>query len=164
MKQNGKIISLCKDNLFEYINNGNVSNIHLFDNALHLLESDVCILANNFVCKLDTFTDTFTPYKRTFLTNGILVTHENSGSDQSLDMQILSKNRLKYPTNLLIGYLNISSLRNKIINVRDVIGKLSLDYFVNSETKLNESFPSAQFNITTMQLEIEVIWTKMVVG
>ena len=79
-------------------------------------------------------------------------------------MQILSKNRLKYPTNLLIGYLNISSLRNKIINVRDVIGKLSLDYFVNSETKLNESFPSAQFNITTMQLEIEVIWTKMVVG
>ena len=76
------------------------------------------------------------------MTNGI-VTHENSGSNQSSDLQILSKNRLKYPTNPLIGYLNINSLRNKIIDVREVIGKFSLDYFVISETKLDESFPSA---------------------
>ena len=60
----------------------------------------------------------------------------------------MSKNRLKYPTNPLSAYLNINSLRNKIIDVREVIGKLSLDYFVINETKLDESFPSAQFIIS----------------
>ena len=97
------------------------------------------------------FTDAFTPSERTFLTN-VIVTHENSVSNQSSDLQILSKNRLKYPTNPLIGYLNINSLRNKIIDVREVIGKLSLDYFVISETKLDESFPSAQFNISNYEI------------
>ena len=67
-------------------------------------------------------------------------------------MQILSKNRVKYPTNPLIGYLNINSLRNKIIDVREVIGKVSLDYFVISETKLDESFPSAQCNISNYEI------------
>ena len=64
----------------------------------------------------------------------------------------MSKNRLKHPTNPLIGHLNISSLRNKIIDVQEVIGKLSLDYFVISETKLNKSFPSTQFNISNYEI------------
>ena len=70
-------------------------------------------------------------------------------SVQSLDLQILRKNRLKYP---LISYFNKNSLRNKIIDVREVIGKLSLDYFVISETKLDKSFPSAQFNISNYKI------------
>ena len=63
----------------------------------------------------------------------------------------MSKNRVKYPTNPLTGYLNINSLRNKIIDVREVIGKVSLDYFVISETKLDESFLFAQFNISNYE-------------
>ena len=64
----------------------------------------------------------------------------------------MSKNRLKYPTNPLIDYLNINSFRNKIIDVREVFGKLSLDYFAISESKLDESFPSAQFNINSYEI------------
>ena len=64
----------------------------------------------------------------------------------------MSKNRVKYPTNPLISYLNINSLRNNIIDVREVTGKVSLDYFVISETKLDESFPSAQFNISNYEI------------
>ena len=64
----------------------------------------------------------------------------------------MSKNKLKYPIKPLIGYLNINSLRNKIIDVREVIGKLSLDYFVISETKLDERFLSAQFNISNYEI------------
>ena len=59
---------------------------------------------------------------------------------------MLKKDRLNYPWNPLIGYLNINSIRNKISD-REVFGKLQLDYFVFSETKIDESFPSAQFNI-----------------
>ena len=73
-------------------------------------------------------------------------------SNQTSDLQILSKNRLKYPTNPLTDYLNIHSLRNKISDGREVTGKLSFDYFVISETKLNESFSSAQFAISNYEI------------
>ena len=52
---NSKIISMCKHKSFEYNNNGNISSIHLFDDGLHLLESGMCILANNFIGKLNYF-------------------------------------------------------------------------------------------------------------
>ena len=66
---------------------------------------------------------------------------------QISDLQFLRKLRSKYPRNPLLGYLNINSPRNKIIDVRKLIGRLQLDYFVISETKLGSSFPSAQFRI-----------------
>ena len=47
----------------------------------------------------------------------------------------------------MIGYLNINSLRNKIVDLREIILELSLDYLVLSETKIGESFPTAQFYI-----------------
>ena len=156
---------MCKHNSFGYINNGNISNIHLFDNGLHLLEPGMCVLANNFIFRLNYFfTDACTLSERTILSNGIvtlsertilnngIVTHKNSVSNQSSDPQVLGKNRLKYPNNLLIGYLNINSLRNKIIDVREVIEKLSLDYFVISEIKLDKSFPSAHFNVSNYEI------------
>ena len=60
---------------------------------------------------------------------------------------MLKKDRLNYPRNPLIGYLNINSIRNKISDIREVFGKLQLDYFVLSEAKTDENFPAAQFNI-----------------
>ena len=47
----------------------------------------------------------------------------------------------------MIGYLNINSLRNKIVDFREIISELSLDYLVLSETKMDQSFPAAQFYI-----------------
>ena len=44
-----------------------------------------------------------------------------------------------------MGYLNINSIRNKIIDLREIVKYLELDSFVISETKNNESFPSQQF-------------------
>ena len=57
---------------------------------------------------------------------------------------------------MLIGYFSINSLRNKIIDVREVIRKLSIDYFVISETKLDELFPSEQFNISNYEIRNEI--------
>ena len=34
--------------------------------------------------------------------------------------------RKKYPNNSTIGYLNINSLRNKIIDLREIMGKVSM--------------------------------------
>ena len=54
--------------------------------------------------------------------------------------------------NPLPGYLNINSLRNKMIDVRELVGRLQLDYFVIDKTKLDSSFPSAQFHIGDYQI------------
>ena len=50
--------------------------------------------------------------------------------------------------NLLIAYLNIRSLRNKVIDSGEILKDLSLDYLVFSETKLDESFPNVQFKLS----------------
>ena len=52
----------------------------------------------------------------------------------------------------MIGYLNINSLRNKIIDLREVLKHISLDYFVLSETKLDNSFSCAQFQISGYEI------------
>ena len=62
-------------------------------------------------------------------------------------LQRLQEDRLKHRKNLLIGYLNINSLRNKITDLRVIMKTLSLNYLILSETKIDESFPTSQFNI-----------------
>ena len=63
------------------------------------------------------------------------------------NLKTLKKDRLNYSQNPFIGYLNINSIRNNVSDIREISGKLQLDYFVLSETKTDEGFPSAQFNI-----------------
>ena len=63
------------------------------------------------------------------------------------DLQILQEDRIKFHNNPLLGYFNINSLRNKVTDLRIIFKDLSLDYFVLSETKLDESFPTAQFTL-----------------
>ena len=46
----------------------------------------------------------------------------------------------KYFKSPLVGYLIINSLRNKIIDLREIIKFLELDYFVISETKSMKAF------------------------
>ena len=69
-----------------------------------------------------------------------------------MDLQIMYENRLKHPQNPLIRYQNIYSLRNKIVDAREVFEIHQLDYFVLSETRLNDSFLSAQFYIENFEI------------
>ena len=49
--------------------------------------------------------------------------------------------------NPLIDYLNINSVRNKIVDLRIIIQNIPLNYLALSETKLDVCFPNAQFNL-----------------
>ena len=53
----------------------------------------------------------------------------------------------KYPNNPIIGYLNINSLRNKIIDLRHVVSVSQPDILTISETKLDDTFPDVQFRM-----------------
>ena len=61
--------------------------------------------------------------------------------------EAVRENRLKHAHNPLTGYLNINNLRNKVVDLRDIILGLSLDYLVLSETKIDQRFATAQFYI-----------------
>ena len=51
-------------------------------------------------------------------------------SSLATDLQVLHHERLKRNKNLMIGYLNINSLRNKLTDLGVILKYLSLDYFI----------------------------------
>ena len=65
----------------------------------------------------------------------------------AVDLEMLKNDRLKFLNNPLIACLNINSLRNKVIELGVILKDLPLKYLVISETKLDDSFPNAQFKI-----------------
>ena len=58
----------------------------------------------------------------------------------------LRLNRSKYSKNIIFSYLNINSIRNKFDSVRAAIVNY-VDILIAAETKINKSFPTAQFAI-----------------
>ena len=52
---NEKISFMYENNNFIIDHNSNIFNIHLFDNTLHLVEVDRCILANNVIDHINNF-------------------------------------------------------------------------------------------------------------
>ena len=70
------------------------------------------------------------------------------------DINDLIKVRETYSKNPILGYLNINSLRNKIINLRDIVAKVRIDILCVDETKLDESFPDSQFLIENYQFPL----------
>ena len=61
------------------------------------------------------------------------------------------KVRNSYPNNPIIGYLNINTLQNKIISLREIIATAPLDVSCVDETKLDDSFPNSQFTLENFQ-------------
>ena len=59
---------------------------------------------------------------------------------------ILKDIRLKNVNRIIIGHLNINSVRNKFEMVSDLI-RGSIDIFLISETKIDSTFPTSQFKV-----------------
>ena len=51
--------------------------------------------------------------------------------------------------------MNVNSLRNKINDLREIINDVPLVYLVNSKTKLDDSFPNAQFTVSNYDKDKE---------
>ena len=59
----------------------------------------------------------------------------------------VSDARLKYSSNFLIAHLNINSYQNKFDEMKEIIQKLRIQVMIISETKIDGSYPDAQFAI-----------------
>ena len=73
------------------------------------------------------------------------------GKSHILDLDGLNKLSKEHQNNPIIGYLNINSLRNKINDLRKICRKTEIHVLCIDETKLDESFPDAQFHIEGYQ-------------
>ena len=58
----------------------------------------------------------------------------------------LKDDRLKHPKNVVISYLNINSVRNKLDLLEPLVSGL-VDVLSIAEIKLDGSFPSSQFTL-----------------
>ena len=56
--------------------------------------------------------------------------------------------RTKHAKNFITYHLNVNGIRNKFVEVTDILTNNNVDIFFLSETKIDESFPEAQFRIT----------------
>ena len=61
-------------------------------------------------------------------------------------VNFLHQQRLKYAKNLIIGHLNINSIRNKFFDFKELVLN-DIDICLISETKLKYSFPDQQFHV-----------------
>ena len=59
---------------------------------------------------------------------------------------LFKKMKHDYPNKIMIGHLNINSIRSKFEYLKDIIGN-NRGVFLISETKLNDSFPQGQLMI-----------------
>ena len=62
------------------------------------------------------------------------------------DILVLKNLRVSYPNNIIIGHLNINSIRNKFEMLSLSVAQY-VDILMLSETKLDSTFPSIQFLI-----------------
>ena len=80
--------------------------------------------------------------------NGIAeeIIDDDSANEQD-DVNTALKNvRIKHRNGLIIAYLNINSIRNKIDFLRPMISE-SIDVLIIAETKIDNTFPTSQFVI-----------------
>ena len=64
----------------------------------------------------------------------------------------MERQRERHVRNILIGHLNINSIRNKFEPVHAILSKGLLDIFCITESKLDETFPKNQFSIKDFTL------------
>ena len=69
-----------------------------------------------------------------------------SDIDELSPKELVQKMKCKNPNNIIIGHLNINSIRQKLEFLMEIIGT-NIDLLLISETKLNATFPIGQFFI-----------------
>ena len=68
-----------------------------------------------------------------------------------MDIPRLIKLKQANTKNPFLSYLNLNSLRYKIIDLREILSKVELEILAISEIKLSSDFPDAQFKVNGYQ-------------
>ena len=129
-----------------YVDNRNISRKHLWEDGLHLVESGKVILANNFLSYLSKYFLIRIQHPGVFTVDDDIRNTKlriSVAKNSAADLEMLQNDRLKFLHNALIAYLNINSLRNRVIDLGEIPKDLPLGYLLIKETKSDESLPSS---------------------
>ena len=152
-KVNELVKDICKVERCFYVSNDKITHANLFKDGLHLLDNGKQTLANNFLFNVNrNFLTRRTFHPNVHLTVEYTCFNNDSTEEKSPNLEKLREARLSDLKNPLTAYLNINSWRNKIIDLGEITSYLSPDYPVLSETKLDDSFPSAEFSIPDYEI------------
>ena len=75
-------------------------------------------------------------------------------NDSKIGLKVMKENS---PNKIIVGHLNINSLRTKFEALQFIINR-NLDIILLSETKLDDSFPSAQFILKHFGIAYRNLW------
>ena len=107
-------VHLCNKLGISYVDNRNIRRKHLRKDGLHLVESGKVDLANKM------FFNTHTSFGVIYLDDDIrnIKLGISVSKSSEADLEMFQNDRLKFLHNPRIAYLNINSLRNKVIDLR----------------------------------------------
>ena len=137
---------LCEIGGFIFINNDMITTDHLWREGIYFQHIGTNVLSRIFYQILNNFL--FEDHS--WLQN---LDQTNEFVFDS-DLKGLSKLRKAYPSNPIIGYLNINSLKKRNICLRDIISTSEIDIVCVEETKLDTSFSDSQFKIDGYQFPL----------
>ena len=87
--------------------------------------------------------------------------------ESSDDLKMLNGTRRKYFQNPFFAYYNINSLRFKFNDFKEVLSNSLPDVLVLAETKLDKSFPNAQFflvNVSNQREQISAVTVEVLLS
>ena len=155
-----KFINILKRERCNIIFHDNINELHLHRDGLHLNVKGTIALAENFISRIRMFwcnSDSNRELKQN--DNNILLTSNfeyliNANSNLSFSSSnndckepvrfIVKSLRSNHPQKIIIGHININSIRYKFDILKPMLTEV-LDILMISETKVNDSFPEAQF-------------------
>ena len=125
---------------FIFVDNDNVNESFLKSSKLHFNKMGTWQLFTNILSSLDKIW-----YVTTF-SIGSDITNLQLSASTSISKE-LKELHIENPIRLIFSYLNIDSIRNKFSNLQQGI-KGSVDIPIIAETKIDSSFPTAQFHLS----------------
>ena len=165
-----KVNNFRKFAKLKFLDNGNITDKHLGRRGFHLNRNENTIFAKNLLNAIRSWRESndlvFYIYDNSFIkpTKNVNKEYETKNLDKKIksndkdklstiesDVSGLVKLGKDYINSPSIGYLNINSLSEKIIYLREICLKTSIDILCVDETKLDSSYPNAQFHIDGYQ-------------
>ena len=134
---NDKLKRYCECNGFVYVDDDNINEKSLNKSLLHLNKAGNKLLSKNLLDCLKNLL-----FLNTHMHTLDAITDLSTNFD--ITNNSLKTLRLNNPKNVIFSYLNINSIRNKMGSLREVVME-NVDILAIAETKIDESFPTAQF-------------------
>ena len=142
---NNKHKNYCNSAGMDFIGNSSITGSCLNRGKVHLNRKGTAALPKN-LCR---FVKSLPLDWIITAREGAFVRDEHNSLDNHSDISEMKNLSLKNPKNIIFSYLNINSIWNKFKNMFSLFSE-NIDIFIVTETKLDSSFPTAQFLIPSL--------------